>query len=371
MQGIKNIISIVLIISAIVFVAKNCSYYNILKKVNIDSTQPTLEYNGAGYHFSKLTETQKIVYNSILTGIRNFDKTISIPKITPSELNTVFSHTKYDNPILFHVDTTYKYRTRKGKMTFIPTYLYDKHTTEIYKKQIDNYLQNFDEAKDYDDLDKALFVNDYFVNNYEYDYSYEKKSDTILGLFLDGKAVCSGFSYFAKLVFDYLNIYSLIVEGKAKNPNNNQLTEAHAWNIIKIGNNYFHLDLTWNICISDENIRYDYFMLCDNEIKKDHIITGIVPACNISNRDYYTLNNMSINGLSQFSQYTERNLRDNQNSMIVKIKNLSFYDGLATKILEIATKAHMSIYNRSIDTYMRYNKDLMVFEFKFEERRDF
>jgi hypothetical protein len=369
MQRVKFILFILILIGAIILVIENCADNNILRKASLDSTQPTIEYNGIAYHFSNLTEPQKIVYNSILTGIRNYDKTIEIPLVTPVELNTIFSHVKYDNPLLFNIDTTYKYRTRKGKMTFISTYLYDRHTTEIYKKQIDNYLKNFDEAKDYNDFDKALFVNDYFVNNYEYDYSFKKMSDSVLGLILDGKAVCSGISYMAKLVFDYLDVYCLIVEGKAKNPNNDQLTEAHAWNIIKVGNNFFHLDLTWNICISDKTIRYDYFMLCDNEIQKDHIITSITPACNISNYDFYTLNNMSINGLSQFAQYAERNLRFDRNSMIVKIKNQPFSDTLPTQILEIATRAHLNIYNRSIDTYMRYNKDLMVFEFNFEEKK--
>ncbi len=42
---------------------------------------------------------------------------------------------------------------------------------------------------------------------------------------------------------------------------------VHAWNIIKLGDHYFHVDATWDDNEGYGNFSYDYFLLSDSEMK--------------------------------------------------------------------------------------------------------
>ena len=44
-------------------------------------------------------------------------------------------------------------------------------------------------------------------------------------------------------------------------------SQTHAWNMIKLGNHYFHVDVTWDDGTGTGNYGYGYFLLSDNEIK--------------------------------------------------------------------------------------------------------
>ena len=55
--------------------------------------------------------------------------------------------------------------------------------------------------------------------------------------------------------------------------------EDHAWNIIKLGDGYYNIDLTWD----DTGIRYSHFNLPDLDMEKTHSRVGIskyLPYCN-------------------------------------------------------------------------------------------
>jgi hypothetical protein len=51
-------------------------------------------------------------------------------------------------------------------------------------------------------------------------------------------------------------------------------TEPHIWNMVMVDNYWYHIDVTFNDPIPDrvDRISYDYYMLTEQHIKKDHII---------------------------------------------------------------------------------------------------
>ena len=55
----------------------------------------------------------------------------------------------------------------------------------------------------------------------------------------------------------------------------------HAWNVIKSGGMYYHLDATFDNTLSDgDMVRYDYFNLDDKQIFRDHEpVIYQVPQC--------------------------------------------------------------------------------------------
>lgn len=44
----------------------------------------------------------------------------------------------------------------------------------------------------------------------------------------------------------------------------------HAWNIVNIDGNYYHVDVTWDDPDESDNINYDYFLISDEQMSTDH-----------------------------------------------------------------------------------------------------
>ena len=63
----------------------------------------------------------------------------------------------------------------------------------------------------------------------------------------------------------------------------------HAWNIVKIGGKYYHLDATFDNSLgSPEDIRRDYVNLPDKQIFRDHEpVIWKMPACEDGSITYY------------------------------------------------------------------------------------
>jgi hypothetical protein len=120
------------------------------------------------------------------------------------------------------------------------------------------------------DLEKELAIHEYVVKNTAYDFDnyinerVTEDSYTAYGTLINGKAVCQGYADTMKLLLNLAGIEAHVVVGYAKQP--------HAWNLVKIDGEYYHLDATWDDPVPDEgnNVRYSYFNVSDEEISKDH-----------------------------------------------------------------------------------------------------
>lgn len=78
-------------------------------------------------------------------------------------------------------------------------------------------------------------------------------------------AVCDGYSKLFKRMCDIANLHCAIIEGYIKNSSNqigNMGILDHAWNSIKIDNEYYNVDLTWasGYCTKNEKGELDDFV---------------------------------------------------------------------------------------------------------------
>lgn len=142
----------------------------------------------------------------------------------------------------------------------------DAKVATVYKKAkdiVNNIINN-----NMSDLEKELAIHEYVVKNTVYDFDKivpdDSDSRTAYGTLIIGKSVCQGYADTMKLLLNLAGIEAQVVVGYAKEP--------HAWNLVKIDGEYYHLDATWNEPVSDEgnNVRYSYFNLSDEGISKDH-----------------------------------------------------------------------------------------------------
>ena len=103
----------------------------------------------------------------------------------------------------------------------------------------------------------------------------------------NGVAVCEGMAKAVKILCDELGIWCIIALSEANHEKG--IKYRHAWNVIKIGGQYYHLDATFDNTLSkDDTIRYDYVNLSDKQIARDHEpVIWKAPACPDGDHFYY------------------------------------------------------------------------------------
>lgn len=125
------------------------------------------------------------------------------------------------------------------------------------------------------ELEREMIIHDALVDSIEYDFDVAESDDAtadafnIYGALVRKKAVCSGYACAAKMLLNRVGIQCRTVVGMSKNT-------GHMWNQVKINGNWYHLDVTWNDSSAGNDgvlyVRYHYFNLSDELIKKNHTI---------------------------------------------------------------------------------------------------
>ncbi len=169
----------------------------------------------------------------------------------------------------------------------------DKLIDDILASIIKPYMNNHEKVK---------AVHDYIVMKGSYDESFMYYSD--YDLLTKGKSVCNGYALLTYNMLNKLNIPVKLVSGLG-------LGEAHIWNMVKLGDYWFHLDTTWNDPYSDNSIiSYTYYMLTEKEITKDHIIDTDLNIPKSTKRYYDYLKELKYNKLlveTGLDMYDEEN----------------------------------------------------------------
>ncbi|WP_179136188.1 stalk domain-containing protein [Paenibacillus sp. 32352] len=99
------------------------------------------------------------------------------------------------------------------------------------------------------DFQKIYIFNKYLANHVTYDFdnfmnnTIPKVSYTPEGALIKGVAVCQGYAEAMKLLLDKAGIENKIIIGEANGPKG---WEGHAWNLVKLNGEYYHVDSTWN-----------------------------------------------------------------------------------------------------------------------------
>jgi len=122
---------------------------------------------------------------------------------------------------------------------------------------------------DYYQREKA--IHDYIVKNYYYDLNNQaggmksQESYSLYGLLKNGKGVCQGYSQLFWALCLNAKIPSGIVYGVAGGG-------PHAWNVVSIYGECYHVDVTWDDPIPDggQTVRYNYYNISGKTISKDH-----------------------------------------------------------------------------------------------------
>jgi len=107
------------------------------------------------------------------------------------------------------------------------------------------------------DEQKEREIHDWIVKNVEYDQTKNNYS-AYAALFL-GQTVCQGYSTLTYKMLKEVNIASQII-------NSDEMD--HAWNLVSLCGNWYHLDVTWDDPVGQDVdfIWYNYYNKSDDEI---------------------------------------------------------------------------------------------------------
>ncbi|WP_342473224.1 transglutaminase domain-containing protein [Metasolibacillus sp. FSL H7-0170] len=115
-------------------------------------------------------------------------------------------------------------------------------------------------------VNKVKYVNDYIVTNTVYNLNSEASPYTPYSILVNGEGVCEGYALTALLLLEELEIETKYISGEVISG------ELHAWNLVKLDGEWYHLDVTWNDPVPDQGnkVFYNYFLISDQQISKDH-----------------------------------------------------------------------------------------------------
>ena len=241
------------------------------------------------YYYDHLNKQQQKAYYAMKAGLEALAPSFQVPRLEGKELSDLYFMLRLDHPQIFYT-VTFKYRYYQDSefVELIPEYLFPKAKIQDHQAAMAARIKKLaKQAEGLDEKGKELFIHDFICQNITYDKLKKAYSHEIIGSLGHGVGVCEGIAKSVKALCDALNIWCVIALAEA-NPEQG-IKYRHAWNIVRIGGTYYHLDATFDNTLSrDDTIRYDYFNLSDSQIFKDHQpLVWKVPACPDGDHSYY------------------------------------------------------------------------------------
>lgn len=262
------------------------------------------------YFYEQLEDNSKIIYNKLLeekenlktgTYTINFGETFSELLAQENGSDALQSYYQaaietylYDNPDIFYLNPKKMYiniQTTKSKFktkyevylnsSKEANYLADGYTT---KEEIDIAEQKIQEVKkqvmaeieNKSEYEKIKYIHDYLVEQITYEQTLSKNNIyDIYGALINKECVCEGYAKSFKYLLDEAKIENVIVIGEGINSDGQR--ESHAWNYVKLGEEWYAVDVTWDDPIIrglggiSKKTKYKYFLLGSKEISKDHV----------------------------------------------------------------------------------------------------
>lgn len=266
-----------------VFNAKEISNPIQMKEKNRSSVSgSTAQATVSGSH----AMASKKQVDKLYSTLKNYRTSVNLSgyKYTKKSLLSAFNEAMNKNYCLF--DSIYrvslKAYTRNGYITTAYfDYYYSKSTM---KKRYSSLVSAVKSAKKSigTGLSKeqtALAVHDYLIKHAAYDmnyYNYSKShpgyvdyyKHTAHSLLVKKSGVCSGYAYAYRILMKEYGIPCILIESYSMN---------HAWNMIKLGSQWYHVDCTWDDPDGNSGwkggssgnlVYYNNFLLNNYEIKQ-------------------------------------------------------------------------------------------------------
>ena len=230
------------------------------------------------FAFASVTVSGTGLCEEIARGLDAHQDEIDVSQwhITPEELGDYYEVARYLAPAAFDLDFAYGYTTVSGSTARFVNKVKPRYTmnADEYARARQAYGEKLASIvalvpRGLDGYGIALFLHDYICANFSYSQPGEYLYDAY-GLLTTGSGVCEAYTKLYIALLAEFGIKSYPVSSTAIN---------HAWNELLIGNNWYHVDVTWGDPVPDSPGRAAHadFLCSSEKFQSDHG-TGFVPV---------------------------------------------------------------------------------------------
>ena len=227
--------------------------------------QDALLANGNGVSVSAQSDD---LYTLLLNGLLSCESRIDVgsQEATATQVREAMTELMNSEPSLFYVGNSYQTGTRYGTDVVeyvVPVYKASGQELKNMKTEYEALVSKImaEIRPSWSAFEKVLFVHDYLVENFEYDYSYSIYDS--YSMLKNGKGVCQAYTLLCIELLGRLDIGVGAVPSTSMN---------HVWNCVELNGKWYHMDITWSDSSAPGNhdrfdeISYDNFLCSDSGI---------------------------------------------------------------------------------------------------------
>lgn len=349
------------------------------------------------FYYSHSTPSQQALYDVLLNAIQMHEEKVTVDGYSAQEIRTMTWAVVYDHPELFWFD---RFCLGEGEVEFIygATKEESAQLQQRMEASIAKYLEGIDDSMSAYDAAIRIYVR--VIQTVDYDTVSLKKQKqnggekageidtlrTICGVFLNQKAVCEGYARAVQYLLQKCGIECAEAAGTIQKEDG-ETGGGHAWNLLKIDGEYYHLDATWDDSsdtiqsVKKTDFGFDYFCVTTEEILRTRSMELCpikLPECRATRGNYYYHNNfvMEHYSIDWLKDLAEKAVKNKNSSFIFKCKTKTVFEQALHRlcdngedcyeVLKFAQKADRKLSSSSYS--YRYDKNIWTITILFKYR---
>ncbi len=194
-------------------------------------------------YLASAQDARQYIYHALLAQEEEID--LSDYRIPVDSITQIFTDVMNRYPDLFFVKSgiSYTYTSAGYVVTLKPSYRMTGKELEAARALVDERLDEICAGVDenWSDFEIALYLHDYLCLHFSYDTTYQFYD--MYSFLTKGRGVCQAYTLTYIALLERYGIASDVAVSTDMN---------HIWNVITLGGQYYHVDVTWDDPIPDQ-----------------------------------------------------------------------------------------------------------------------
>ena len=228
------------------------------------------------YAYSTLTDDYvKKLYNQISDNIDSeYEPSFYAEgNLSEYQITQAVEAYKNDHPEVFWLKSYYEYENFDYETGIWLTYTMSGDKLVTAKKEFNTAVDTISKSVPYGtEFEREEYIHNYIINNCDYDEEAAESEEVqgnendAYGVFVDGKAVCEGYSKAFQILCNKADIDCIQLMGIVDSDN-------HVWNCVKIGGDWYQIDVTWDDVDDFIYDSHEYFNLTDSLMYEERTLS--------------------------------------------------------------------------------------------------
>lgn len=259
------------------------------------------------YCYDCLDATEQLAYSAIYDCLTHLITVWNCGSLSQNTIQKAYDCIQMDHPEIFWTDgynyvTSYVNNKISGRRV---EFNYNMNRSEISKANGEIEAALFSMFEEIGRVDPSYetvkAVYEYMVLNCTYDALNLDQS--MYSVMVNRSGVCASFAKAFEFIMQCLDIPCTVVNGRLlRSEGILSTTLGHEWNILKLGDNWYYVDITSAISVSEPG-RVDYRFLCatTDEMLRTHRIENTVPVprCEDTALEFYRYYGLCLDSYSR------------------------------------------------------------------------